>query len=292
MSGLQHADLDIDRALPEMHAVASALTPLAWQHPGQVSWSARYALPELLDHGPVRVFRVEDRPVGWAWLESPDWVEWCLDPAYDGIADEAVAWFLDASAAPTIRTSSLETEPHLAAAVQAAGFVEEPDVWFLQHTLELAELRPVPAVDGYRFRAVRPGEEEQRAACHRASWNGSPKVSTAAYARLMATPPYQPRLDWVAVTEEGEMVASCCVWLDEGSGIALVEPVGCHPEHRRRGLATAVNLAALTAARAAGASTGLVRPRGDEGSPEPGRVYRGLGFRPGPRTHDWTLTRT
>jgi GNAT superfamily N-acetyltransferase len=71
----------------------------------------------------------------------------------------------------------------------------------------------------------------------------------------------------------------------------LVEPVGCRPEHRRRGLASAVSLAALHAARDAGGTTGLVRPRGDDGYPEPGRVYRGIGFVPGPRTHDWVLTR-
>ena len=107
----------------------------------------------------------------------------------------------------------------------------------------------------------------------------------------MATPPYRPELDWVAVTPDDEMVASCCVWLDDASGVALVEPVGCSREHRRRGLASAVSLAALHAAREAGGTTGLVRPRGDDDYPEPGRVYRDIGFRPGPRTHGWVLTR-
>ena len=40
--------LAIDRALPELQAVASRLTPGSWQHPGQVAWSASYALPEEL----------------------------------------------------------------------------------------------------------------------------------------------------------------------------------------------------------------------------------------------------
>jgi GNAT superfamily N-acetyltransferase len=81
------------------------------------------------------------------------------------------------------------------------------------------------------------------------------------------------------------------VWLDDESGVALVEPVGCRPEHRRRGLAGAVSLAALNAARELGGTTGLVRPRGDDDYPEPGRVYRGLGFVPGPRTRGWMLAR-
>ncbi len=283
--------LDLDAALPVMHEVAARLTPGSWQHPGQVTWSARYALPEVLDHGPVGVFRVDGVPAGWAWLESPDWVEWCVDPSYDGVAERAVTWFLGATSAATVRTSNLDTEPHLGAALVAAGFVEVPELWFSQHTLDLARLAPVPDVPGYAFRATRPEEYDARAACHRSSWSATSKVSGEAYRRLMATAPYDAALDWVAVTPDDEMVASCCVWLDARSGVALVEPVGCHPDHRRRGLAGAVSLAALHAARGAGGTTGLVRPRGDDESPEPGRVYRRIGFVPGPRTHDWTLTR-
>lgn len=281
----------IDGALPAMQTVASRLTPGSWQHPGQVAWSARYAPPEDLSHGPVHVFERDGQPVGWAWLESPEWMEWCVDPAHPGVAEQAVAWFLAATTATTLRTSYLATERHLGAALESAGFVEDPDLWFSQHTLDLAGLRPVPEVPGYSFRAVRPGEHEARAACHRASWSATSKVSGGAYERLMATPPYRPELDWVAVTPDDEMVASCCVWLDDASGVALVEPVGCRPEHRRRGLASAVSLAALHAARDLGAATGLVRPRGDDDHPEPGRVYRGIGFVPGPRTHDLVLTR-
>ena len=69
-------------------------------------------------------------------------MEWCVDPAYDGVAEQAVAWFLETTSAASVRTSTLDTEPHLAAALEAVGFVEEPDLWFTQHTLDLAGLRP------------------------------------------------------------------------------------------------------------------------------------------------------
>ncbi len=279
--------VDVDRALPEMRAVASRLTPRSYQHPGQVAWSARYALPDDLDHGPVCLWRTGGRAVGWAWLEAPGWLEWCVDPSYDEVAGRAVAWFLETAGATPLRSMTLDTEPHLSAALQDAGFVEEDGPWFSQHTLDLLDLPSVPDVPGYAFHAVRPDEWEARAACHRQSWTDTSKVSGAAYRRLMETPPYRAALDWVAVTTDGEMVASCCVWLDDASGVALVEPVGCRPEHRRRGLAGAVSLAALHAARDLGATTGLVRPRGDDDYPEPGRVYRGIGFVAGPRTRGW-----
>ena len=283
--------LDVDEALAAMHAVASRLTPASWQHPGQITWSARYALPEDLDHGPVRIFHAGNVPVGWAWLETPGWMEWCVDPGYPGIAEEAASWFVATSRAGTLRTMTLATEVHLAAALERAGFEVEAGPWFSQHTLDLTTLAPVPDVPGYAFRAVRPGEHEARAACHRGAWSETSRVSGTAYRRLMATPPYRGALDRVAVTPDDEMVASCCVWLDDASGVALVEPVGCRPEHRGRGLASAVTLAALHAARDLGGTTGLVRPRGDDDYPEPRRVYRGLGFVPGPRTRGWVRGR-
>jgi ribosomal protein S18 acetylase RimI-like enzyme len=54
-----------------------------------------------------------------------------------------------------------------------------------------------------------------------------------------------------------------------------MEPVGTHPDFRRRGLARAVSLAALGAARERGTETGLVYAVG--GAPSV-RLYEGLGF--------------
>jgi predicted N-acetyltransferase YhbS len=134
---------------------------------------------------------------------------------------------------------------------------------------------------------VREGDAEERAAVHRAAWSPTSKVTTRAYERLMATPPYRPATDHVVIADDGEWVASCCVWLDEESGVALVEPVGCVEEHGGRGLAAAASVSALTAARDLGATTGLVCPRGDDEYPGPARLYRRIGFEPGPRTRTY-----
>lgn len=297
--------LTIGEALPAMQALASRLwSTESRHHPGQLAWSAAYALPEELDHGPVLLVGGPGgdpgEPVAWGWAESDDWLELCVDPAHPHAADVArtvVEWFLDRAPAGQVSTMVLETEGHLLAALEAAGFTVADQPWFIHHTLDLATLRPVPEVGGYAFRHITPDEHAERAAVHRAAWSATSKVSTGAYDRLAATPPYRHDLDWVAVRTEGdgpgepgEMVASVLVWLDPATGVALVEPVGCVEEHGGRGLAGAVSLAALTAARDAGATTGLVCPRGDDGYPVPQRIYRRIGFEPGPRT--LTLTRT
>ncbi|WP_148614345.1 GNAT family N-acetyltransferase [Nocardioides rubriscoriae] len=262
-------------------------TRAARHHPGQLAWSARYAESTS---DVVRTWVEDGRVVGWGWAEEPDWLELCVDsthPWATDVAREVVAWFLDQTPAEVTRTMVLASEHLLLTVLGEAGFVPEKGPWFTHHHLDLARLRPVPDVPGYRLRAVQSGEAAPRAACHRAAWTppgGSSQVTTAAYDALMATPPYRADLDRVAIAADGSWVASCLVWLDDATGVALVEPVGCAPEHQRRGLASAVSLAALAAARAAGATQALVCPRGDQDHPVPAVLYRGLGFEPGERT--------
>ena len=39
------------------------------------------------------------------------------------------------------------------------------------------------------------------------------------------------------VDENNEIVAFCTMWHDEKNKIGILEPVGTHPDHRRKGLA-------------------------------------------------------
>ena len=234
--------LEIEQALPGMQALASEIwTTAARHHPGQLAWSAAYGEPAALDLGPV--FVVDG---AWAWLESPGWLEVC------GADPEAVRAVVDAALAECdgeVTTSTLETEDVVLAVLADAGFTEVESPWFTHHVLDLADLPPLRPPEGYAVRAVREGEHEQRSKVHRDAWSATSKVTSAAYERLMATPPYRPETDHVVVADDGAWVASCCAWLDETTGVALVEPVGCVPEHRGRGLAAVASVSALVAGR-------------------------------------------
>ena len=275
---------DIEKALPRMQALASRTWSLqSRHHPGQLAWSAAHGEPEVLDLGPA--FVVDD---AWAWLESLDWLEAC---GTDPVAVDAVVTAALAESADEVTASTLETEAVVIDVLTDHGFTEVESPWFTHHHLDLADLPAVDLPEGYAVRAVLAGEHEQRAAVHRAAWSPTSRVTAAAYERLMATPPYRPDLDHVVTTTDGQWVASCCVWLDPTTGVALVEPVGCVAEHGGQGLATAASVSALTAARDAGATTGLVCPRGDDGYPGPARLYRRTGFVPGARTRTYRWRR-
>ena len=268
-------------------------SPTSRFHPGQLAWNRHHREvrgDEPGDGEAISLWTDASGMVGFGWAEAPDWLELQVDPDHPEVADEIIEWFEGWSDADTQSALVMEgdvAEPALA----AAGFAPETDgPFFRHHLLDLAVLPSTATVAGYELRHIETSEAAPRAACHRAAWSqfGPSTVSEAAYAALMSVWPYRADLDWVAVDAQGAMVASCLVWLDPVTGVGLVEPVGCVPEHRGRGLAAAVTVAALTHVRDLGAGWAQVTPRGDDVYPAPQRLYRSLGFRPTARTVTWT----
>jgi GNAT superfamily N-acetyltransferase len=106
---------------------------------------------------------------------------------------------------------------------------------------------------GYHFDWVRtPTLLTGRVEAHRAAFAPS-DLSVRMYERVQRTWAYRANLDRVVVTDDGNVVAFCTAWFDELNRAGLLEPVGTHPAHRRRGLARAVCIDALRALRAEGA---------------------------------------
>lgn len=81
---------------------------------------------------------------------------------------------------------------------------------------------------------------------------------TRIYKNVMRLPGYRRDLDIVAVTVEREFVACCTCWLDTENRVGEFEPVGCHPNFRRRGLAQAVMNEGLRRLKSLGAESAVV----------------------------------
>ncbi|MDN5796026.1 MAG: GCN5 family acetyltransferase [Intrasporangium sp.] len=292
---MRHADFTGPGDLRTMQDMCSRLwSPASRFHPGQLAWNRYYApVDALRPRAGEAISFWRDRVgqvVGFGWAEGQDWLELQVDPAHPEVAEEVLDWFEEWSDAATQSVLLMEGDT-AEDACHAAGFApDETAPFFRHHLMDLSSLPPAPEVEGYRFRHVDPDEGRTRAACHAAAWSdfGTSEVTGESYEVLMSAWPYRAGLDWVAIDALGRMVASALVWLDPATGVGLVEPVGCVPEHRGRGLAGAVTLAALHALVLAGGRTALVTPRGDDGYPGPMRLYRSLGFQPGARTVTWT----
>ena len=77
--------------------------------------------------------------------------------------------------------------------------------------------------------------------------------SLLANRELQNAPDYRRELDLYVVAPDGEFASFCIAWWDKRNRIAMLEPVGTVPEHRRKGLARAVVLEAIRRVAALGA---------------------------------------
>ena len=122
--------------------------------------------------------------------------------------------------------------------------------------------------EGYRLRTVEPADLEARVELHRVVWEPS-RVTVESFSKLQTVWPYRADLDCVVEAPDGSLVAYCLAWLDDANRVGELEPVGTHPDYRRRGLASAVCLFALHRLQEEGATRGdrlLDRGLGGDGA--------------------------
>jgi ribosomal protein S18 acetylase RimI-like enzyme len=138
---------------------------------------------------------------------------------------------------------------------------------------------------GYRLATVADGVDvDIRVAVHRAAFDPS-KVTDVSYGSLQAEGTYDPSLDYVVVAPDGSLAAFCLAWHDASTQSGLLEPVGTHPGHRRRGLARAACTAAVRALAERGARSCVVLSwSGDSGATQ---LYRSIGFETVARHVGW-----
>ncbi|MBN6057733.1 GNAT family N-acetyltransferase, partial [Nonomuraea sp. RK-328] len=263
-------------------------SPRSRWHAGDLAWG-RFQHTGREHEWPTRLWRADGRTPAWGWVQPPGSLDLAVDPARPELAGEVLEWF--AALVPGGRSVTvLDTEEHLAAALRAAGYRPADDGPFFTRLVRDLDGLPEPAPPaGFRLRAVGEADVPGRVAVHRAAFHPS-RVTEESYRAVRAAWPYRADLDWIAEAPDGEVAAYCLVWLDEARRVAEIEPTGTLPARRRRGLARAVCLAALRAAREAGAEHAVVSPRGDDAYPAPGRLYRSMGFVPAARTVTWVMT--
>jgi GNAT superfamily N-acetyltransferase len=89
---------------------------------------------------------------------------------------------------------------------------------------------------------------------------------------------YEQDLDLVVEAPDGTLAACCIAWWDPAAGCAEIEPLGVAPDHRRRGLATAMCKEVAARVAALGGNQVFINtgPRPDY--PAPAATYLAAGF--------------
>jgi len=90
--------------------------------------------------------------------------------------------------------------------------------------------------EGFKVRPIETADLEQKVMIMTGS-AGLTAPDMEIYRRLMSCP-YRQDLDLVIVDEANQVIGFANIWLNSENNIAIIEPFGTAPTHRRRGLAT------------------------------------------------------
>lgn len=127
------------------------------------------------------------------------------------------------------------------------------------HHLEFAigELPQVELPEGYRLLSMADEcDIDKRREIFGRGFNHPDPIewpSRLSYEELMRAPDYRREHDVFIVAPDGTYAACGILWYDSVSRVAHIEPLGTHPEHRKIGLARAIQYEALRLAKELGA---------------------------------------
>ena len=214
-------------------------------HPGELAWSFNGDDAALQN---VEFRRDAAGVVGVGSLDGGDlWVE--ATPEHDRLVGDLIA-SAQAQAAPgAVRVRAFDDDV-LRTAWLADRNWEPVAAEGLLFAIDLT--RPVPETAdaaGFRVGDCVDVDIEARVRLHREAWSaldhiGLPGVTSEfsidLYRKLRSVQLYDPSLDIIAFSPDGQMVASCIAWGDAASGVGVFEPVGVHPLYRGRRLASLV----------------------------------------------------
>ena len=264
--------------------------PAVTLHTGDLHWRLR-PQPKRSPERDIQLWCDRNRFLAFAWFDPPDRgdLQWHPAANRESLEPELLTWLegrARACGAPSLTVGAFQTDCWRERLLRARGYSQQSS--FMPHLVRALTQPVAPASlpPGYSTGPTKREDLESLAGTIALAFESDPKpVST--YLALRADPFYRNDLDLSIRSEDGDIVAFCLAWLDEHNATGLLEPVGCHPDYRRRGLASAAIAAALTALYKAGARKACVRTNGENQAAL--ALYTTLGFRTIARDYDWEL---
>jgi ribosomal protein S18 acetylase RimI-like enzyme len=250
-------------------------------HVGDLAWWLHRGAEEDWNR---RLWLDGDRCVAWAWLWPPAALDYDVHPEHRGgsVEQEVLEWFeSEAGGTDVLTTFVLEGDADRLAVLTERGYsASEPLSWYAYHVQELDRELPDPVVpDGFTLRTVRPAADfHKRVALHRAVWAPS-RLTEEGYRKVTSAWPYRADLDCVVEAPDGSFAAYVLCWFDEENGVGEFEPVGTHPDYRRRGLGAGVCRYALRRLQEEGARSAIVYGGGRDEDQRSRALYESIGFR-------------
>jgi GNAT superfamily N-acetyltransferase len=210
-------------------------------HPGGLQWWLR----RLGKTGFEVAVLIDDDLVGFVLRDGSD-VMVQTDIAHARERERLLAWAearIREKGEPEMFVSVFEDDDGLRATVLARGYEPTPrygDELVLDLTTEPERPEVAP---GYEIISLTPELAESYVALHRAAWsrpNAPSSYDRGLHDTVTAMPDFRYELVPVIRAPDGVLAAYCISWWDPRSSSVEIEPLGTHPDHRRRGLARAI----------------------------------------------------
>ena len=269
-------DRDLAAVLSAVSRSRARGDPGAILHPGGLQWWLRRLGRAGFD---VAVQLDGDRVVGFALRDGSDVIV-----QTDAAGRKALLDWVESHARetnePELFVSVAEDDESLRRAVLARGY-EPSDRYGFELVGDLVTQRADPDLPpGFEVRSLTPEIADRYVELHRAAWSRPTGPST--YDRrqhdlVTAMPDFRYDLVPIIEGQDGELAAYCISWWDAGSASVEIEPLGTHPDFRRKGLATAIVHEVRRRSWALGAKYVLVW--GTSLNPEAKALYVAAGMR-------------
>lgn len=260
-------------------------------HVGDLSWWLFYTTPEDDLRKYIYLWENASGLLGWCLL-SPRWrtFDAFVRPELraSSLMRDTVIWSIERineivkiCGGKDIRTIwILWTDQTFIALLESLGFrPTDSCMYYLEFNLENA-LIEIPIPTGYEVRNVAGFSEiRQRSMASYQSFGSTMTFDDycTRYERFMRSPVYDPMLDLVVVTPDGDFASFCLIWLDLTNRVGLFEPVGTHPEYQHKGFGKVVLCEGLRRMKALGMHNAIVYVEND--NPDALNLYESVGFR-------------
>lgn len=150
-----------------------------------------------------------------------------------------------------------------------------------EYVLNRRSLDRIPDADLPKGFCARPAhgleEADALADLHMAAFSGTSWTGTL-YKRYMQSPGYSSDREYVVESPDGSLAAFTVTWRDEINRTGLFEPVGTHPDYRRKGLGRGLLCWAMQRMAAGGLLYAIVQ--NGAGNAASRGLYAACGFKP------------
>lgn len=233
----------------------------------------------------VRLWETADGTlVGVVIPEGPGDIHLQVHPDYRHLEPEMLAWAETQLAVPTadgrrgLTVWALDGDAIRPSLLAARGY-QRRHTWNQRRRAVADPVPPTPVPSGYTIRSLGRDSYDDAArwlACANAVFGHSEMVPEMWITFQTHAPAYNPDLHLVAEAADGTFAAIAALTVDYQNRTAVFEPVGTHPDHRRKGLARAVMAEALRRLQRLGSADVVFVATGVDNSAN--RLYEEMGL--------------